>query len=133
MKPVPREARTRNLSPARHRREQCWYCDDTGWVVVQTRPAQRFALNGRIHEPAEGACYEEMAPCPFCERGYGLEFPAADANVKPPWGIDGFWQGRDIPEIEPMRRGAPMPPAEQAKRMRELRQLMGGAAKDLEQ
>lgn len=46
------------------------------------------------------------APCPFCERGFRLEFGIGrdlhgGEYERPdggPWGKDGYWSGREIPE-----------------------------------
>lgn len=64
--------------------ESCRTCGDEAMVVVD-----------------DGA-----VPCPFCERGFGLEFGIGrDANGVEyertdggPWGKSGFWRGRPIPE-----------------------------------
>ena len=39
-------------------------------------------------------CYEQYAPCPFCEDGRNLEFSAVGVEI---WGPEGYWQGR-IPQ-----------------------------------
>lgn len=76
--------------------EHCAHCGDEGVVIVGT-------------ETRRGIEYEQAGPCPFCARGFRLEFgigakKAADGTLveyeKPdggPWGRAGFWRGRDIP------------------------------------
>lgn len=58
--------RTPNVS----KREPCRYCGFSGWCVLSD---------------------ESAAPCPFCEKGFDVEFPSSG---KGPWGEDGFWRGR---------------------------------------
>jgi hypothetical protein len=90
----PPAARTRNVSA----KERCRYCLDTGYVVVQTR-AERW---------------EEMGPCPMCERGFAEEFPdysrcTKAAPVRTPWGDDGFWKGRPPVDLQPVESADPQP------------------------
>lgn len=114
MQQVPLEARTQNRS----RDERCRYCRDTGQVVAATRPASPALVRGKLIQPAGGAEFEEMGPCPFCETGFYLEFPKAGEG---PWGRDGYWQGRPGSDLRiEEEHTLPLPPAEQARRAREL-------------
>lgn len=76
--------RTQNVSQDEH----CRYCCGTGvksgmgWVFVGW----------------SGVGTEQLAPCPFCEAGFAVEFPEGG---KGPWGADGFWQGRSTAGVEP--------------------------------
>lgn len=94
MKPLPAELRTQNYSTAAH----CGYCLNVGLVIT-----------GRYRSPApEHPLHDGYGPCPFCERGFRLEFGLGRTTDgrelqadNPPWGKDGFWQG----EVE----SAPLP------------------------
>lgn len=62
-----------------------------------------------IQQPPYG---EEMAPCPYCERGYRLEFGYGKSrdgkefrSANPPWGAEGFWRGREVPVPPESRLG----------------------------
>jgi hypothetical protein len=90
----PPPARTQNVSA----RERCRYCLDTGYVVVQTRTAVWRKTSGE---------FEEVGPCPMCERGFGEEFPdysrcTKTPPVRSPWGEGGFWKGRSPVELQPL-------------------------------
>ncbi len=86
--------RTDNRNKDRRLRKHCGACGDNGWVPE----TYRTDTHNNRH-----ATVEEMAPCPFCQRGYIFEYPdpkwlAKPEATQPPWGLDGYWQGRDIPE-----------------------------------
>lgn len=53
------------------------------------------AMEGFPHlsgNPADcPGCYEQYAPCPFCEDGREFEFSEAGVAI---WGPDGFWKGQ---------------------------------------
>jgi len=78
MKPLPKEARAQNI----HGDAVCNYCVE-GQVVV-TAP--------------EGGYGEGYGPCPFCEKGLRLEFSGV-------WDSDGFWQGREVLDLQPVQTG----------------------------
>lgn len=78
--------------------EHCPHCQDDAQLVVGTDSFYGHEVN---------------APCPFCERGYRLEFGLGAekvrkpdgstewkpyTNPRPPWGKDGYWQGRELPD-----------------------------------
>jgi hypothetical protein len=79
MQALSEEVRTRNITG----RDHCRFCGDDAQVVV--------AIEKRRWKDTE-ASYEQMGPCPHCERGYRLEY-GADS----PWKPDGYWQGRELP------------------------------------
>lgn len=85
----------------------CVYCLDEGLVDVHQQP----------HPGSDGM---GQAPCPFCARGFRVEFAigvkrkrnhdgklgAVEDDWWPnpaggPWGKDGYWQGRDTTAIKP--------------------------------
>jgi len=81
-------------------------CGDSGQVVVEVeqRPIVRI-VSGRA--VATGETYDEelIGPCPRCEKGYRLEWGIGKrpdgseyTSSNPPWGSDGYWQGRPIPD-----------------------------------
>lgn len=129
MKPLPKEARNKNVTG----NHPCRWCEDTGYVVVGSRVEKsawvmsRKRLNANDAIPHEGT-FEEYAPCPYCEAGFREEFPVPKADnkrpTKPPWGEEGFWRGRDPmeAEIQPARPHGfvPLPIEENTRRMREL-------------
>jgi hypothetical protein len=131
VKPLPDGTRTRNVTLSKTLRETCQRCDDTGYVVVQTRPAEPYVLGGNRVEPAEGACYDEMGPCPFCEKGAAEEFPdeSKQNKAKPitsPWDAgEGFWQGRAPTDIPSRGSNEPLPLEENKRRLAELQERMG--------
>lgn len=89
--------------------DRCRWCLDDGLVVAQTRGP-----------------YDEMGPCPFCQKGYLLEF--GDGSQKKLQWPDGFWQGRPPTGIVPLDSGQPpLSREENARRMRALLQSMHGA------
>jgi hypothetical protein len=66
----------------------CPYCCNDGQVCVGTA---RWV----------GADFEQMGPCPRCQRGYRVEFGIGvdkhgnDVQAKrPAWGKDGYWRGQ---------------------------------------
>lgn len=72
--------------------ETCSRCGDEGMLVVCV-------------ETRDGAEYDQVGPCPFCERGYRAEFGIGrdkDGNEiqarRPLWGAEGFWRGREFDE-----------------------------------
>ncbi len=90
------------------RSETCGYCSDDGTAVVSHRAPElaMVMVKGKLtkREPVAGEFYEEYGPCPWCEKGYQIEFGIGhklDArgqrqeyrNPHPPW-RDGFWKGR---------------------------------------
>jgi hypothetical protein len=96
----------------------CRYCID-GLVVTIVGP-----------EPYG----EAFGPCPKCEAGHLLEFPAPDekGKTKPgTWGKDGFWRGRDHSWLEPLPDPSPLPRDENRRRMKELLGSLSGAAKEM--
>lgn len=135
MKEIPMAQRTRNIT----RKEQCRFCDDTGFVVVQTRPEewiQHVTARGRSVKVRRSWEIEEHGPCPFCERGYAEEHghDGKPDHAKPPWHRTGFWQGRDTADLRPSPRSSPLPLVENHRRMGLLFQRMAaveaGAAED---
>lgn len=69
--------RVANVSSKAH----CEWCCDDGYVLVGYN---RLGT-------------DEMGPCPYCEKGFAIEFPE-----KPrvgPWGIEGYWRGRSTTGI----------------------------------
>ena len=97
----------------------CRYCVD-GWLVVTRRGE-----------------FEEMGPCPKCPAGKLVEFPMPDAKGGTrlgPWGIGGFWQGRESLQVQlrPIHEDTkPLPHSENARRMRELLERMGDVGKEV--
>jgi hypothetical protein len=84
----------------------CRCCGYSGWAV---------RMNGDR---------EEAVPCPFCERGFDVEFPGSG---KGPWGEDGFWRGRDPGEsLEVLYddTGGRLPPSERARLAQEARAVV---------
>lgn len=132
MKAIPAETRIRNRIPPRSLREKCKWCGDTGNVTIRTRQddfARRVSAKGEKphYEAATSQPIEEVGPCPFCEMGYDLEFPSQDdvktgKRIRPPWGMDGFWQGRETADVEPLypTGTTPLPHEENKRHMREL-------------
>jgi hypothetical protein len=108
--------RTRNVS--RKGKEQCDWCDETGFVVAGIRQARSVSLvDGETIERLVE--YEEVAPCPHCERGFAVEFPNAERigqgkpGIRPPWDMEkGFWQGHSTADIRPMVERVEPPEAE---------------------
>ena len=95
-------------------RETCGWCFDDGLVVVGTRP--------------EGEGNVEMyGPCPHCEQGAKIEFPA---KKRPAWGPDGYWQGRTPDLVKPKRDSAPLSKQENALRAKLLLMRWAGADVD---
>lgn len=100
----------------RHRnatgRENCRTCGNGALILVETEPRPVLRLVPRegdrppIVAPT-GSTYaaELYGPCPFCERGFRVEFGVGSRHdgteyTNPdggPWGADGFWQGREVP------------------------------------
>ena len=66
---------------------------------------------------------DEMAPCPFCLKGYAIEFPPNGKLGR--WGSEGFWQGQPIPPslLKHWRENRPLPIEENRRRMQELHDL----------
>lgn len=105
MKPIPFESRTKNQTE----RDFCRWCGNDGVVVAAVRPVTQTAWAktraekktrseaGATFTPPDGAVYEEMAPCPYCEVGYKLEF-----QKDSPWFPDGYWRGRDQVDLQPL-------------------------------
>lgn len=122
MKSPTREQRTKNIS----RKEPCRYCDDTGYVVAQTRiDTWARPVKGTKEIKTTSAEVEEMGPCPFCERGFFEEFGDPEHQqkappVKPPWGEEGFWKGRDVSDLRPREVGRVLSREENAAKAREL-------------
>jgi hypothetical protein len=89
-----------------YRRPLCTYCLNTGWVVAETgnepadpedfaklMEAQRLRQKAKLRPmPIYG---EAHAPCPFCDFGHEIEFPAPPKKGMPtrvpPFGPDGYW------------------------------------------
>jgi hypothetical protein len=104
----PPPAHTQNISG----RERCRYCLDTGYVTVQMRSdpwTRGVAVKGQKDRELKTTVgeYEELGPCPMCERGFGEEFPdysrcAKTPPVRSPWGEEGFWKGRAPVDLQPM-------------------------------
>jgi hypothetical protein len=99
-----------NVSHTNH----CSYCLDDGVVLAFTRPAG-----------VPGESYDEMAPCPRCEKGRLLEFPPAGSKLRPVY-RDGFWRGRPF-DGEPQGLGHPLPPAEAKLKVAELTAMVSRA------
>ena len=151
-------ARVRNVEDAARHKDQvmCLTCGDTGWVVAVIRkdavvkhyrirdgkrvPVSCAALADRS-ELAGTASFEEMGPCPMCQRGWFEEFGDAEKQtkqppVKPWWledkrgGTGSFWGPRDYVELVPMyssEEGARrLSKAENAARMRALAAMFKG-------
>lgn len=83
MDALPAEARIRNVTS----KDTCGYCLNDGLVVTSTRPSKN-----------PESPFEQMGPCPYCERGFAHEFPN---ETKGPWvgrpgvwGEDGYWSSR---------------------------------------
>lgn len=129
---VALEARVQNVTG--HTR--CHDCGDNGWVVVQLRPCGPAMLHGKRRDPAEGAEIEEMGPCPYCEMGFHNEFPETSERtaIKPPWGPDGFWKGRDFTQLTPHepKDARPLPMTEQRRLLAELRAAVAEICKPVE-
>ena len=127
MERVPLEARIKN----RTGKERCRWCAGNGYVVVQTRKPDRVRVAGtRIQgEASTESFHDEMGPCPFCESGFAEEFPdtSKDTSIRPPWGEEGFWKGRQPVELVPLEAAdaRPLPPAVQRERLRELLETTG--------
>jgi hypothetical protein len=112
--PKRSSVRTRNVTA----REYCGWCSGNGYVVYALREERYIFRRGdRVVEKL--ARFEEYAPCPYCERGFGEEFPDPTKQekaspCKAPWdGENGFWQGRSCdgirPLIEPIRSAGGTP------------------------
>ena len=117
MRQLPFEARVKNHREKGLARERCRHCADEGQIVASLRPVQATVVVGsRLVASPAGAMIEEMGPCPFCQQGHLVEFPASG---KPgPWGADGFWgprQEADLPA--PLGNELPLPAAENARRI----------------
>ena len=67
--------------------EECATCRDDAIVTVGSE--RRAAGADRAY------FVDVLGPCPNCERGLRLEFPNDGAG---PWGKDGYWRGREIPD-----------------------------------
>src|SRR6266542_2243681 len=99
MKALPAEARTQNVSA----KNSCRWCGDEGMAPVQVRPAHEHLRCGKhVFAAPANSGYEEFAPCPYCEKGFAVEFPTANPKSgRPtdagPWGKDGYWRGREQP------------------------------------
>ena len=136
MQTVPLESRSQNRTGS----ERCGYCLDEGQVVVLLRalgPAVEL-VNGVIRRKKrrgpEPPGYEEMAPCPYCEHGYHVEFPQPNAkNAKPgpgPWGKHGFWAdaaselAHGIEKLQSAGYG-PLPVHENRSRLQKLAEQIG--------
>jgi hypothetical protein len=83
---VVTDERIRNVTAG----ETCNACLDMGLVEVGTEPRASVALvdgewTKRIGEQ------DVWGPCPRCELGHAIEFPAKTFG---PWGRLGFWRGR---------------------------------------
>lgn len=96
MRALPEHERTDNTNADRRNRKRCGACADSGWAEVNHRVD--------THND-QSASVEEYGPCPFCARGLAYEFPTipalpekARAMIPTPWGSDGYWQGRELPE-----------------------------------
>lgn len=114
---LPPEARTQNRSKWGF----CKWCRNTGLVVAQTRPVRPSVfMEQHGIRPAEPGAIEEMAPCPYCEKGWHQEFQAGA-----PWGPDGFWKGRTHAELTPETDEVALLPSVQRDKMRELGQQLG--------
>lgn len=131
MKQLPKEARNQNVTG----RQECRWCGDIGYVTVYTRIVKSAWVMSRTRPNGDGTLphdgiQEEAGPCPYCEAGFREEFPVPkDGNrhpTKPPWGEDGFWQGRDVVDIDPVypKGFSPLPLEENIVRIRELRAKM---------
>ena len=103
--------RTRNVSE----RETCDWCFDEGLVTVGTRPEG----NGHL---------DMYGPCPYCEIGLKIEFP--EKSRRPPWGPEGYWQGRDPGLTKPKPEGKPLSKQENALRAKLLLMRWAGADVD---
>ena len=98
--------------------DKCAYCTD-GLVVVQG-PTDAYA--------------EAYGPCPKCEAGHLVEYPAPDAKgrQKPgPWGENGYWRGRDKSFLEP-RLDVPLPYAENQRRAQAFLASLNGVTREME-
>ena len=128
MKPVPRDSRTNNTGTGKY--ERCDFCADGGYVQAGSSFSRWLRPDGTV----DAVEYLEYAPCPYCLAGYREEFPVPGTNNKQPtrtpWGEDGYWQGRDTADLERLS-GVPLPPAENARRMRELAERMGAIVKEM--
>ncbi len=90
MKPVPKEARTQNVTvkPVKGKPPLCRFCLDDGQVIAEGRT---------------GGYDHAYGPCPMCEAGLRLEFSSPEL-----W-PGGFWQGRDLPDsLEPVAVAIPI-------------------------
>lgn len=132
--------------------DRCCYCLDTGLVTVALRDPTPATIN-RAGKPVQmmtaleraqaagaseaGLRYEEEGPCPMCQIGYRVEFPAPSERVPDPgpgpWGRDGYWRGRDVFDVTPLESPSskPLPKPENAKKMRELAERMSGVGKSM--
>lgn len=132
MKPLPKEARTKNVSE----HEFCRWCGDSAWVVARLRPAVSGYWSKKRGIQANG-WYEELAPCPYCESGYREEFPEPSSKnphpSKPPWDSRGYWRDVDEIELEPVFPSGfkPLSAEENARRMRDLMGRMGAIGREM--
>ncbi len=102
----------------------CHYCGDDGLFVYRLRkPGPTFVRSkGQTIQidPPEGEYYGEMVPCPFCVKGFRIEFSVSvkrnsrnevedEWYVNPrggAWGKAGYWQDRELPaRTEPPPQG----------------------------
>ncbi len=127
MRALPEHERTDNTNADLRERNRCGPCHDSGWVEAATRVDTYNGIS---------AVVEEYAPCPFCKRGLGFEFPEPKwiekpESTKPPWGTDGYWQGRELPEhlvSLAIPAGRPQPPLSMAQQRAALAALVGSVS-----
>jgi hypothetical protein len=102
---IPNDRRTPRLQ-----REYCRWCGDSGYVVVRTRAdisTRQVRIGTGWQSKTVRAEHDEYGPCPYCRRGFYEEYgdPEHQQNqppVEPPWGPEGFWRGRELPELQPL-------------------------------
>lgn len=127
MKSIPFEARTKNIGGGK---SFCSWCADTGWVTANLRAAKQSAW-ARQRNIQPNGWYEEVAPCPYCAKGYALEFPEKSTPV---WGVDGYWKHIDEVVLEPMYAPSSKPLSVEENRRRwreEIGPLFGAIGKEL--
>ena len=102
---------------------RCAYCSNSGLVVVDSGDLPLTDEERKVRGPRRTVYAEAYGPCPYCERGYLIEFPVPDPSnyhKEGAWGTDGYWRGRPA-NLTPVDTGEkPLPPDENLRRARKL-------------
>lgn len=100
--------RVQNVSGHGH----CEYCCGTG---NQPDHVSR-SPGGWVFVGYSGVGTDQLAPCPYCEAGWIVEFPE---KGKGPWGFEGYWRGRETAGLEKTCRCSekPLSPVENKARL----------------